>query len=53
MNTTEAHSSSVTDIFIDTMDAENRFELAIRNEGRMQQNTAVIELLVLGEEKSQ
>ena len=42
-----------SDVFVDAVDAEHRFKLSIWDEGIVQQNAAVIELLVLGKEEAQ
>ena len=49
----ETHGAAVADILVDAANAENRFKLAVRDECGMQQDAAVIELLVLGKEKAQ
>ena len=53
MDAAETHGAAVADILVDAMDAEDRFKLAVRDECGVQQNAAVIELLVLGKEKAQ
>ena len=53
MNTAEAHGAAEADVFIDAVDTKNRLKLAVRDEGRVQQNTAVVELLILRKQKTQ
>ena len=49
----ETHGAAVADILVDAMDAENGFKLAVRDERGVQQDAAVVKLLVLGKEKAQ
>ena len=49
----ETHGAAVADILVDAVNAEDRFKLAVGDEGGVQQDTAVIELFVLGKEKAQ
>ena len=49
----ETHGAAVADILVDAMDAENGFKLAVRDECGVQQNAAVVKLLVLGKEEAQ
>ena len=53
MDAAETHSAAVADILVDAMDAEDGFKLPVRDEGGVQQDAAVIELLVLGKEEAQ
>ena len=53
MNAAKAHGTTIANIFVDTVNAENRFKLAIRNESRMKQNAAVIQLLIFGKQKTE
>jgi len=49
----ETHGAAVADILVDAMDAENGLKLAVRDECGVQQDTAVVKLLVLGKEEAQ
>ena len=49
----ETHGAAVADILVDAVNAEDRFKLAVRDECGVQQNAAVVKLLVLGKEKAQ
>ena len=49
----ETHGAAVADILVDAANAENRFKLAVRDECGVQQDAAVIKLLVLGKEEAQ
>ena len=49
----ETHGAAVADIFVDAVDAEDGFKLAVRDECGVQQDAAVVKLLVLGKEKAQ
>jgi len=49
----ETHGAAVADILVDAANAEDRFKLAVRDECGVQQNAAVVKLLVLGKEKAQ
>ena len=53
VNAAKAHRAAVADVLIDAVNAENRLKLVIRDKGRVQQNTAVIKLFVLGKEEPQ
>ena len=53
MNAAEAHGAAVADILVDAVNAEDRFKLAVRDECGVQQNAAVVKLLVLGKEEAQ
>ena len=53
MDAAETHGAAVTDILVDAMDAENGLKLAVRDERGVQQDAAVIELLILSKEKAQ
>ena len=53
VDTAETHSAAVADILVDAMNAEHRLKLAVRDEGRVQQNAAVVELLILREQETQ
>ena len=49
----ETHRAAIADILVNPMDAEDRFKLSIWNECRMQQDAAVIKLLIFGDEEAQ
>ena len=49
----ETHGAAVADILIDAVNAEDRFKLSVRDECGVQQDAAVVKLLVLGKEKAQ
>ena len=49
----ETHGTAVADVLVDAVDAEDRFKLAVRDECGVQQNAAVVKLLVLGKEEAQ
>jgi len=49
----ETHGAAVADILVDAANAKDRFKLAVRDECGVQQDAAVIELLVLGKEEPQ
>jgi len=49
----EAHGAAVADILIDAVNAEDGFKLAVRDECGVQQDAAVIKLLVLCKEETQ
>ena len=53
MDATETHGAAVADILVDAVDAEDRFKLAVRDECGVQQDAAVVKLLVLGKEEAQ
>ena len=53
MDATETHGTAVADILVDAANAEDRFKLAVRDECGVQQDAAVVKLLVLGKEKAQ
>ena len=53
MNAAETHGTTVADILVDAVNAEDRFKLAVRDECGVQQNAAVVKLLVLGKEETQ
>ena len=53
MNTAETHGAAVADILVDAVDAEDGFKLSVRDECGVQQDAAVIELLILSKEKAQ
>ena len=53
MDAAETHGAAVADILVDAVNAEDRFKLAVRDECGVQQDAAVIELLILGKEKAQ
>ena len=53
MDAAETHGAAVADILVDAANAEDRFKLAVRDECGVQQNAAVVKLLVLGKEKAQ
>ena len=52
MDAAETHGAAVADILVDAMDAENGLKFAVRDERGVQQDAAVIELLILGKEKA-
>ena len=49
----ETHGAAVADILVDAVNAEDRFKLAVRDECGVQQDAAVVELLILGKEEAQ
>ena len=49
----ETHGAAVADILVDAVNAEDGFKLAVRDEGGVQQDAAVVKLLVLGKEEAQ
>ena len=49
----EAHGAAVADILIDAVNAEDGFKLAVRDECGVQQDAAVVKLLVLGKKEAQ
>ena len=49
----DAHRAAIADIVVNATNAENVFKLAVRNKGGMQHDTAVIKLLMFGEDKTQ
>lgn len=49
----ETHGAAVADILVDAVNAEDSFKLAVRDECGVQQNAAVVKLLVLGKEEAQ
>ena len=53
VNAAETHGTAVADILVDAANAEDSFKLAVRDECGVQQNAAVVKLLVLGKEKAQ
>ena len=53
MNAAEAHGAAIADILVDAVNAEDRFKLAVRDECGVQQDAAVVKLLVLGKEEAQ
>ena len=53
MNAAEAHGAAEADVFINALDTKNRLKLAVRNEGRVQQNTAIVELFILRKQETQ
>ena len=48
----ETHGAAVADILIDAVNAEDRFKLAVRDECGVQQDAAVVKLLVLGKKEA-
>ena len=53
MDAAETHGTAVADILVDAVDAEDRFKLAVRDECGVQQDAAVVKLLVLGKKEAQ
>ena len=53
VNAAETHGTAVADILVDAVNAEDGFKLAVRDECGVQQDAAVIELLVLGKKEAQ
>ena len=53
MDAAETHGAAVADILVDAANAEDRFKLAVRDECGVQQNAAVVKLLVLCKEETQ
>ena len=53
VNAAETHGAAVADILVDAVNAEDGFKLAVRDECGVQQDAAVIELLILGKEEAQ
>ena len=53
MDAAETHGAAVADILVDAVDAEDGFKLSVRDECGVQQDAAVVKLLVLGKEKAQ
>ena len=53
VNAAEAHGAAVADILIDAVNAEDGFKLAVRDECGVQQDAAVVKLLVLGKKEAQ
>ncbi len=49
----ETHGAAVADILVDAANAEDSFKLAVRDECGVQQDAAVVKLLVLGKEEAQ
>ena len=49
----DAHRAAVADIVVNALNAEHLLKLAVRDKGRVQHDTAVIELFVFGEDKAQ
>ena len=46
----ETHGAAVADILVDAADAEDGFKLAVGDKSGVQQDAAVVKLLVLGKE---
>ena len=53
MNAAETHGAAVADILVDAVNAEDSFKLAVRDECGVQQDAAVVKLLVLGKKEAQ
>ena len=53
MDAAETHGAAVADILVDAVNAEDRFKLTVGDEGGVQQDAAVIKLLVLCKEEAQ
>ena len=53
VNTAETHGAAVADILVDAVDAEDGFKLSVRDECGVQQDAAVVKLLVLCKEEAQ
>ena len=53
VNAAETHRAAVADIRIDAANAEHGLKLPVRNKGSVQQNTAVVELLIFCEKETQ
>ena len=53
VNAAETHGAAVADILVDAANAEDRFKLAVRDECGVQQDAAVVKLLVLGKKEAQ
>ena len=53
MDAAETHGAAVADILVDAVDAEDRFKLAVRDKCGVQQDAAVVKLLVLGKKEAQ
>ena len=49
----ETHGTAVADILVNAVDTENGFKLSVMDECGVQQDAAVVKLLVLGKEKAQ
>ena len=53
VNAAETHGTAVADILVDAVNAEDGFKLAVGDEGGVQQDAAVVKLLVLGKKEAQ
>ena len=53
MDAAKTHGAAVADKLVDAVNAEDRFKLSVRDECGVQQDAAVVKLLVLGKEKAQ
>ena len=53
MNAAKAHGAAVADILVDAANAEDGFKLSVRDECGVQQDAAVVKLLVLCKEEAQ
>ena len=53
MDAAETHGAAVADILVDAVNAEDRFKLPVRDECGVQQDAAVVKLLVLCKEEAQ
>ena len=53
MDAAETHGAAVADILVNAVNAEDGFKLAVRDECGVQQDAAVVKLLVLGKEEAQ
>ena len=53
VDTADAHRAAVANIVVNALNTEDVFKLAVWDEGGVQYNTAVIKLLMLGEDKAQ
>ena len=53
VNAAETHGTAIANVLVDAVNAEDRFKLAVRDECGVQQNAAVVKLLVLGKEEAQ
>ena len=53
MDTTETHGAAVADILVYAVNAKHRLKLSVGDKGGVQNDTAVIELFILGKEEAQ
>ena len=53
MDTAQTHGTTITDILVNSMNTKHSFELPVRDKGCVQQDAAIIKLLIFRKEKTQ